>query len=100
MKNVEFTISELHEVNVNKYTKKGEVSMVFDYSELSGRITAKFKTKKRYAKAAEMPASSLSMKLNNKTPWTSPEIYTAIQLLDIPPEKLSEYFFTPKVHNM
>lgn len=74
--------------------------MEFDYSELSGRITVKFKTKKRYAKAANMPASSLSMKLNNKTPWTCPDIYTAMQLLDIPPEKLVKYFFTPKVHNM
>ena len=74
--------------------------MEFDYSELSGRITTKFKTRKRFAKAADMPASSLSMKLNNKTPWTSPEIYTAIHLLEIPPDKLGTYFFTPKVHNM
>lgn len=74
--------------------------MEFDYSELSGRITTKFKTKKRYAKAAKMPASTLSMKLNNKTPWTVPEMYTAIQLLDIPPEKLGKYFFTLKVHNV
>lgn len=74
--------------------------MEFDYSELSGRITAKFKTQKRYAKAAKMPASSLSMKLNGKTPWTSPEIYTAQQLLEIPPDRLVEYFFTPKVHNV
>lgn len=74
--------------------------MEFDYSELSGRITTKFKTRKSYAKAAEMPASSLSMKLNNKTAWTSPEIHTAIQLLEIPPEELSRYFFTPKVHKV
>ena len=74
--------------------------MNFDYSELSGRITAKYKTKKRYAQAADMPASSLSMKLNGKTPWTSTEIYTAQQLLEIPPDKLARYFFTPKVHNM
>lgn len=74
--------------------------MEFDYSELSGRIIAKYRTRKRYAKAAEMPESSLSMKLNNKTPWSSPEMYTAIKLLDIPPEKLGRYFFTPKVHNM
>lgn len=72
--------------------------MEFDYSELSGRITAKFRTKKRYAEAANIPQSSLSMKLNGKTPWTSPEIYTAQNLLDIPPAELSRYFFTLKVH--
>lgn len=72
--------------------------MEFDYSELSGRITAKFKTKKRYAKAAKMPASSLSMKLNGKTPWTSTDIYTAQIKLEIPPEEIGKYFFTPKVH--
>lgn len=74
--------------------------MEFDYSELSGRITTKFKTKKQYAKAAKMPPSSLSMKLNGKTPWTSPEIYKAQGLLEIPPEELGKYFFTPKVHKM
>jgi hypothetical protein len=72
--------------------------MEFDYSELSGRITAKFRTKRRYAEAANMPASSLSMKLNGKTPWTSPEIYTAQSLLEIPPAELGKYFFTLKVH--
>lgn len=74
--------------------------MEFDYSELSGRITTKFKTKKQYAKAAKMPPSSLSMKLNGKTPWTTPEIYTAQHLLEIPPAELGKYFFTPKVHKM
>lgn len=74
--------------------------MEFDYSELSGRITARFKTKKRFAKAAKMSEGSLSMKLNGKTPWTQPEIHTAQQLLDIPPDKLVKYFFTPKVHNL
>lgn len=72
--------------------------MEFDYSELSGRITAKFGTKKRYAKKAKMSASSLSMKLSGKTPWTSPEIYTAQEVLEIPPAELSKYFFTLKVH--
>lgn len=74
--------------------------MEFDYSELSGRITTKYKTQKRYAEAANMTSSSLSMKLNGKTPWTSPEICTAQRLLDIPPDELMKYFFTEKVHNM
>lgn len=74
--------------------------MEFDYSELSGRITAKFKTKTQYAKAANMSPSSLSMKLNGKTPWTSPEICKAQSLLEIPPAELGKYFFTLKVHKM
>lgn len=72
--------------------------MNFDFSELAGRIVAKFKTNQAYAKAAKMSKSSLSMKLNGKTPWTANDIHTAMLLLEIPPDELVKYFFTVKVH--
>lgn len=74
--------------------------MEFDFSELTGRIVTKYRTKKQFAKAAQMSESSLSMKLNGKTPWTSHEIHATQQLLEIPPEDLMKYFFTVKVHNL
>lgn len=74
--------------------------MGFDYSELSGLIVAKYRTRKRFAKAANMSAASVSMKLNGKTPWSSEEIATTQTVLGFPPEEIGRYFFTPKVHKM
>ena len=72
--------------------------MGFDFSELSGLIVAKYRTRKQFATAANISPASLSMKLNGKTPWTSEEIITAQTLLDFPPEEINRYFFTTKVH--
>ena len=74
--------------------------MGFDFSDLNGLIVAKYRTRKKFADAANMSQASLSMKLNGKTPWTSNEIFTAQTLLGFPPEEINRYFFTPKVHKM
>lgn len=74
--------------------------MGFDFSELNGLIVTKFGTRKRYAREAGMSASSLSNKLRGKTEWDSGDISTAQTLLGFPPEEISRYFFTPKVHKM
>lgn len=72
----------------------------FNYSELEGRIIAKFGSRKNFAKALGTSNSNLSTLLNGKTRWTSDKIYKAQQLLEIEPESVSSYFFTPKVHIM
>lgn len=72
--------------------------MVFDYSELEGRIVAKFGSRKRFAEELGISNSNLSMLLNNKTKWTPDKIYKAQQILDIAPDAVTVYFFTPKVH--
>lgn len=74
--------------------------MAFDYSDLTGLIIAKYGSRKRYAKAAGMSSSSLSMKLRGNTPWSTDEIATAQQLLGFTEEAIVRYFFTPKVHNL
>jgi hypothetical protein len=71
---------------------------MFDYSDLTGLIIAKYGSRKRYAEAAGMAQSSLSMKLRGKTPWDTNEMATASKLLGFSSEAIVKYFFTPKVH--
>ena len=72
----------------------------FDYSELEGRIITKFGSRKNFAKKFGTSTGNMSMLLNGKTKWTADKIYKAQQLLEIEPESVSAYFFTPKVHIM
>lgn len=73
---------------------------MFDYSELIGLIIAKYGSRKKYAMSAGMSQSSLSDKLRGKTPWNTDDIATAQKRLGFPPEAISRYFFTPKVHKL
>ena len=72
----------------------------FDYSELEGRIITKFGSRQKFAEAFGTSKGNMSMLLNGKTKWTSDKIYKAQQLLEIEPESVPAYFFTPKVHIM
>lgn len=56
-------------------------------------IKAKFQNLENFAKVMGMDRSTLSNKLNSKTAWTQFEIEKACKLLDIPMEKVGEYFF-------
>lgn len=67
--------------------------MTFDYSELSGRIVARYGTQYNFAFAIGLSERSLSLKLNNKVPWKNTEIMKAVELLDIKPEDIPHYFF-------
>ena len=74
--------------------------MKFDYSLLENRIIQCYGTKKRYAeKSKTLCRTSLTHKLNNRSPFTDDEMKEASELLqfengvnDIP-----KYFFTPLV---
>lgn len=63
------------------------------YSKLKGKIKEYFGTNKAFAKAMGMDLSSLSAKLNNKSPWKREEIEKACALLQIPIEDVYLYFF-------
>lgn len=52
----------------------------------------------QFAIAMKLSERSLSLKLNGKVGWKDSEIWKAIQLLDIPVEKIHLYFFKEKVH--
>ena len=63
------------------------------FGRLREEIRAKFQTTEKFAKAISMDRSTLSGKLNSKTAWKQSEIEKACKLLDIPMEKVGEYFF-------
>lgn len=67
------------------------------YAKLKGKIKEVFGTIKAFADAMNKDVSSISAKLNNKTPWKREEIELACKLLGIPIEEVHLYFFTQKV---
>ena len=69
------------------------------YAKLRGKIREVFGTNEAFAEAMKMDTSSLSAKLNNKSPWKREEIEKACGLLGIPIEDVYLYFFTRKVEN-
>lgn len=70
--------------------------MVFDHSKLLGRITEKFGSQRALALQVEWSPSALSNRLNNKSHFDTDEITTLCTCLDIEPEEIGVYFFTPK----
>ena len=63
------------------------------YGLLRESIRSVFKNTDKFAEAMGMNRGTLSSKLNSKTAWKQSEIEKACRLLDIPIEKVSEYFF-------
>jgi len=70
--------------------------VVFDYSKLRGKAIEKYGTLKRFADAAGIGRSVLSIKMNNRRPFSQEEIYRIVILLEIEHET-TDYFFTPRV---
>lgn len=71
--------------------------MAFDYRKLKGRIVEKYGSQTRFVKEYGISENSFSMKMNNKTRFSSDDIVKMSEMLDIPKEKVGEYFFTEKV---
>jgi hypothetical protein len=69
----------------------------FDFSKLRGRIVEKFGTLERFAEAGGHSKGWISNRMNNVVPWDGQEIDEACEMLDINPEEIPVYFFTPKV---
>ena len=67
------------------------------YAALRGKIVEVFGTNAAFADAIGMDGSTLSAKLNNKSPWKREEIEKACGLLDIPLENVFVYFFSKKL---
>ncbi len=66
------------------------------YAKLKGKIKEVFGTQGAFAQAMGMDNTTISAKLNNKTPWKDEEIEKACGLLGIPIEQVHEYFFCRK----
>ena len=74
--------------------------MSFDYGKLRGRIVEKFGTMQKFADAVNLSNHTVSKYLNNQIPWKQTNINKAVDVLEIPPEEISAYFFTPAVQNI
>ena len=68
----------------------------FDFSRLRGRIVERFGSCGAFAEAMGFLRSGLSSRMNNQTRWRDVEIYAACELLGIPGDEITLYFFTPK----
>lgn len=73
--------------------------MEFNYSDLKGRIVAKYGNQAKFASALDWDAAKLSVKLT-KTGFRREEIIRIADLLDITPEQIGKYFFTVKVQKV
>lgn len=74
--------------------------MSFEYGKLRGLIVEKYGSIEAFAKAVNLSSVTVSKYLNNKVPWKQTNINEAVRALDIPPEDISLYFFTPRVQNI
>lgn len=82
---------------IQRRTKKGDKKMSFDFSELKGKIIAKYKSQSNFSKRLGVSEITLSKKMNNKTHFSSDDIAKICDLLSISQEEIGIYFFTPKV---
>ena len=71
--------------------------MAFDFSKLSGLIVEKFGTRRAFAQALGWTESKVSTRLNGQVYFSTDEIALWCRVLDIPDDKVTLYFFTPKV---
>ena len=67
--------------------------MPFDHSKLLGRIRECGYTQKSLAKAINMNVGTLTQKLKNRSHFTTEEMLSIGQLLDISSQEMGAYFF-------
>ena len=71
--------------------------ILFDFSELKGRIISRFGNYAPFAEAIGLSRAQLSDRLNNKVKFQPEDICATCDVLDIAAEHIGRYFFTPKV---
>lgn len=89
-------------MNLIHETKGSDIMLnLLDYSFLRGRIRTYFGSEANFVKElqkrnVEMSAGSFSNKINCKSPFNQIEMIEICNLLGIPIEELTKYFFTKK----
>jgi hypothetical protein len=75
------------------------MAVKFDFSELLGRIIARYGNRRKFAQAIGLSDAQLSDRLRNKISFKPDEIILICtpEILDIPDMQIGRYFFTPKV---
>lgn len=71
----------------------------FDFSELCGRIIARYGNYAKFAETIGMSRAQLSERLGNKRPFKPEEVYLicSAEVLDIPADEIGKFFYTQKV---
>lgn len=75
------------------------MEVIFDFSELCGRIIARYGNYASFADSIGMSRAQLSERLKNKRPFKPEEIHLICspEVLDIASIDIGRYFLTPKV---
>lgn len=74
------------------------MTCVFDYSKTISGVYAKGLSYGDVARTLGISERAYSLKMSNQAEFTQREIdVLAIDILEIPPERIPEYFFTPMV---
>lgn len=68
-----------------------------NYGKLLGRIKEKYGARKNLVKKISISSTSLDLRLKNQLNFNQRDIVELCEALDIPPEEIPIYFFTPKV---
>lgn len=71
--------------------------MKFDFFKLKGLIREKRLTQEDVAKKIGIAYSTFNLKINAKAYFSQDEIYKISNLLEIPKDKIYDYFFTLNV---
>lgn len=71
--------------------------MLYDFTRLSNKIKDIYGNNENFALEMRISVSTISRKMNGKTPWKGHEMEKAIILLNVPLEEMPEFFFKRKV---
>lgn len=71
--------------------------MKFDFSKLKGLIREKKLTQEDVAKTINVAYSTFNLKINGNAYFSQDEIYNISKFLEIPKEKIFDYFFIVNV---
>lgn len=82
---------------IKSQQKKGGLGLNnYDYSKLKGKIKECFSTQAEFAQKLGISDASLSYKLNNKTVFDQNQIQRAIEIFNLKPNEINDYFFYNK----
>ncbi len=71
--------------------------MEHDYSKLRGKIKEQLGNESKYAELLGLSTASISAKLNGKVPFSLKEMDETIEIFNILPSEIYDYFFKKKV---
>lgn len=67
--------------------------MSFNYAKLKGRIKEKCGSQREFAAKMGLSERTISLKLDNKIPFTQKDIVKSLGILNLTDCEISEYFF-------